>query len=190
MIALLEGTLHTLTPQWCIILVQGVGYLCHIPLRVYKALHGKEKVALWIHTHVRDNGITLYGFLDKEDREMFQHLISINGVGPRVALNLLSTQDAYTIGQIIRQKDEKRLSQVPGIGLKTARRIIMEFPIRNLPEKDEKGVASLRRDALSALENLGLSLREGEAVVDEVLRDNPDIPLENLIVETLKRLGA
>ena len=153
MIGRLEGRLHRVDPGTVLINVGGVGYLVSTTLRAFQALAGREEAALWIHTQVRDDAIVLFGFPDREELEAFSNLIAVAGVGPRTALAVLSTLTADEFAEVVSAGDLARLQRTPGVGRKTAERILLELKDRLVAASP--GAGDQRGDAVSALVNLG-----------------------------------
>ncbi len=161
MIAYLDGPIHHLQTDRAIILAGGVGYLVHIPLSTYYRLEGKKSASLLIYTHVREDLIALYGFGTEDERTAFEKLISISGIGPRLAQVILSGIGVPDLADAIAKGDSRRLSSIPGLGKKTAERICLELRDK-LVASEESGKAasttlpvSLEDDVISALLNLG-----------------------------------
>jgi len=193
MIGYLKGILIQKTPQQVVIDVDGVGYCVHIPLSTYFKLNEvKEPVELFIYTHLSDSALALYGFSTEEERELFTKLISISGIGPKLALNVLSGMEPDELKQAIQESNVARIARIPGIGKKTALRIAME--LQEKLEKKEKLLSSRaareREDLISALVNLGFRRREVEGVVDEAIRHlTPEAGFEKLLRECLRRMA-
>lgn len=194
MIAQLTGRLIEKKPDRVLIDVQGVGYQVQIPLSTFQELGGPDSpVQLRIHTHVREDALQLYGFLTAQEKELFEHLISVSGVGPRLALTLLSGLQCQEVIASIQNRDIARLTSIPGIGKKTAERLVLE-----LRDKVEKimltatvvsPAAALQEDAVSALVNLGYARHVAEKAVNAALGDNADPPgVEALLRGALRRL--
>lgn len=197
MIALLTGTIAHKAPDFIVLDVQGVGYRVHIPFSTYYDLPEEGGgVSLNIYTHVKEDAIHLYGFRTLAEKELFQLLISVSGVGPRLATNILSNIGAPELSDALIRGDLGRLSAIPGIGKKTAERLVLELKEKLKKQAptalahDEKPAAAkqdLRDDVLSALVNLGYK----EAVVQKVL-DGLDMAsggtVENLLKQALKKL--
>jgi len=193
MIAYLKGRIKQKEPNQVILDVGGVGYCAKIPLSTYLKIgdHG-DMAELIIHTHMTDNALLLYGFCSEEEKSLFQKLISISGIGPKIALNILSGIEVSDLEDAIRQSDVSRISLVPGIGKKTAMRIAIE-----LQEKLEKktGVFDIqglkeKEDLVSALMNLGFKRKEIELTVEETLKNSSSgMDFEALLRDSLKRLA-
>ena len=159
MIALLTGTIAYKTPDHVILDVQGVGYRVMIPFSTYYALPESGGASLHIHTSVRKDAIQLFGFITREEKSFFQLLISVSGVGPKLARDILSNIQPGSLAAALIQSDVAKLTGIPGIGRKTAERLVLE-----LKEKVAKRGSELAPDADSA----GRELPE-EAVLDDVL---------------------
>jgi holliday junction DNA helicase RuvA len=205
MIGRLRGQLVTCAPGDVLVDVGGVGYEVQIPLSTFYALSGRSGgvVELLVHTHVREDVLQLYGFATAKERALFQRLIGISGVGPRIALAVLSGIGADELERAVLTGDRGRLEKVPGIGRKTAERILLELrdrlerdgrPSRRRGAPPEGGVpgdgrGGPRADAVSALVHLGYSLEAAGRAVDEVLSAPGGEPtLEELLKASLKGL--
>jgi Holliday junction DNA helicase RuvA len=193
MIAYLKGKLIQKSANQVILDIGGVGYCAWIPLSTYLKLEDfNETVALHIYTHMTDNSLSLYGFYSLEERELFLKLINISGIGPKIALNILSGIEASDLEDAIRKSDVSRISLIPGIGKKTAMRIAMELQEKlDLKEKVlETPSSKEKEDLVSALMNLGFKRREVEKIVDECLQAySSEAGFETLLRESLKRLA-
>ncbi|NOX20289.1 MAG: Holliday junction branch migration protein RuvA [Nitrospirae bacterium] len=187
MIATLRGKLIRKSPEEVIVEVSGVGYEVKVPLGTLSELPDVGKgVFLYIHTTVKDDAIELYGFQNEHERNLFRRLITVTGVGPRLALNILSGSSVSDLLYAIEHEDLGLLTRLPGIGKKTAQRILFELRER-LParEKEEDAVCI---DATSALINLGYKKTQAQEAVkvayDKGLRD-----IESILKEALKYLN-
>jgi len=200
MIAHLEGVLFRKTTQSIIINVGGVGYEATVPLSTFYALPDtNEKVGLLIYTHVRDDALTLFGFSTRIERDLFLMLISVSGIGPRLAVNVLSGIGPRELLQAIAQGDALRLQAIPGVGKKTAERIVLELKDRAskaLGETDmpqvpapQGGERLMMDDALSALVNLGYSVKSAKTAIERAKSRLNEMTLEGLIRETLRMLS-
>jgi holliday junction DNA helicase RuvA len=199
MIGHLQGRLHHKSPDHIIVDVNGVGYCVQVPLSTFYDLPELgSSVNLHIHTHVREDILQLYGFRTTAEREVFLHLITVNGVGPRLAVSILSGINPDELRQVLVNQDHRRLQSIPGVGKKIAERIVLELRDRwkDRKEKPAETVtpgedAGAFPDALSALMNLGYRAAEaGKALTraQQSLGDKP--PLELLLKEALKALAA
>jgi len=178
MIALLCGTLRHKTPEHVIIETHGVGYSVEIPLSSYYNLPEEGNTTLHIYTHVREDILKLYGFLTLAEKETFILLIGINGIGPKVALSILSHMTCSDLHQALLNEDAARLATLPGIGKKTAERLILELheKVRKLatPESikeqitDISGSEHYGDDVLSALISLGYKEQQARGVLKKI----------------------
>lgn len=202
MIAGLTGQLLTKYPTSLILDVHGVGYEVHIPLSTYFSLPDlRETVSLKIYTHLREDTIQLFGFLTTAEKEAFVMLIGISGVGGKLALNILSTLNVPDLTTAIHQNDIDRLISVPGIGKKSAGRMVLELKDK-IAHVLEAGEAStlhaqashedrVQDDAASALVNLGYRVKDvNEAITRTVRSHAKALSLDDLIRETLKVLAG
>jgi Holliday junction DNA helicase RuvA len=194
MIGYLRGRLFRKTPQDLIIDAGGVGYRVLVPISTFCRLPDPgEETQLYIHTHVREDLFVLYGFGTPIEQELFEKLISVSGVGPKVALAVLSGIETDDLLLAIRDNDVARLTRVPGIGKKTAERLILELKdklkyITAASPMSAPPVAK-RDDLLSALGNLGYSENESERAVAEALRVNPEAQLGDLLRDALRAIS-
>jgi Holliday junction DNA helicase RuvA len=198
MIARLRGTLVDKTPSRIVVDAGGVGYDVQIPLSTFYPLgEPGSNVVLRIHTHVREDVIALYGFATPLEHDLFERLIAINGVGPKLALAVLSGIEPAELIRAVRDQDVVRLTRIPGVGKKTAERIGLEMKDR-LPIVTEAGgqgrsgaaVEDERRsDLLSALVNLGYQRAGVDKALDRAMAESPDGTLEQLLKAVLKGLA-
>jgi len=192
MIALLSGTMRHKTPEHVIIETHGVGYSVEIPLSSYYSLPEEGNTTLHIYTHVREDILKLYGFLTLAEKETFILLLGINGIGPKVALNILSHMTCSDLHQALLHEDAARLATLPGIGKKTAERLILELHEKvsklatpesiqernlNIPEAEHAG-----DDVLSALVSLGYKEKQARSVLAKM-----DVSAEATTQEILKQ---
>jgi Holliday junction DNA helicase RuvA len=198
-IAHLTGILLEKTVPRLVLDVGGVGYDLQVPLSTFYAVgEPGARVALRVHTHVREDAIQLFGFVTPLELALFDRLIGVNGIGPKVALAVLSGIEPGDLVRAIKSTDLARLTKIPGVGRKTAERLVLELKDR-LPQaaldaasgggavpEDETGP---RADVLSALGNLGYQRASVEKTVDRVLARSPDLTFELLLRETLKALS-
>ncbi len=197
MIALLTGRIAFKSPSYIIMDVNGVGYRVQIPFSTYYELPDEGGVVtLNIYTHVKEDAISLFGFRTPAEKDFFQLLISVSGIGPKMGKDILSNIQVDDLGQAIVRGDLARLSGIPGIGRKTAERLVLELKDKVLklgvphPAKEEgrPGPAQdLKDDVASALVNLGYK----ETVVNKVLAEmkiQPDAAMETVLKQALKHL--
>ncbi len=173
MIALLRGTLIEKHPNQAVVDTGGVGYDVTIPVSTYTQLpDAGAEVRLRIHTHVREDALALYGFLTQDEKAMFERLIGVSGIGPKLAVTILSGLAAPDLVRAIRRGEVERLVRIPGIGKKTAERMVLELrdklpaPAGEEPETPAAAALSpVDQDVLSALLNLGCGRPQAEAAV-------------------------
>jgi len=198
MIALIRGTLAYKSIDHVILDVGGVGYRLHIPLSTFYSLPDEGEIRLFTHTHVREDALLLYGFLSMEEKELFVTLIGISGIGPKLAVNILSNIPAPDLKRAIAAGDIKRLSGLPGIGKKTAERLILELkdkigPIDLVdggaaaPSSHTSSTDALLDDVLSALVNLGYKENQARKVLEN-MELSPGLPMEDVLKGALKVL--
>ncbi|MCD6306989.1 MAG: Holliday junction branch migration protein RuvA [Deltaproteobacteria bacterium] len=200
MIARLAGALLVKTPQSIIIDVGGVGYEVIVPLSTFYSLPETDhKVELLIHTHVRDDALTLFGFGSSLEKNLFLMLISVSGIGPRLAVNVLSGIGPQELLEAIARGDAPRIQAIPGVGKKTAERIALELKDRackalggvDIPQspnlnREERGMVE---DAFSALVNLGYSAKSARRAVERANQRAGEMTLEGLIRKALRTLS-
>lgn len=200
MIATITGQLIHKSPAYVIVDVHGVGYQVFTPLSSFYHLPEiKETVTLKTYTHVREDALQLYGFLTTEEKDLFLLLITISGIGPKLALNILSGMPVAELVSAVRQGDVARLCSIPGIGQKIAARLALELKekiaaIKTMEVEIVPGENEERRqmieDALSALVNLGYQRTIAKEVVRKIsLAYEGELSVETLLKESLKRLS-
>ena len=204
MIAHLSGTLLSKQATSVIVDVSGVGYEVSIPLSTFYDLEDLgTTVQLRIYTHVREDAIQLYGFKTARERELFLKVISVSGIGPKLGITLLSGMSADEMIASIRTNDLARLTLIPGVGRKTAERLIMELrekvaelssaqleeELGAKPEVGELTEDAARADALSALLNLGYQRSAAEKAIDAALGEGGDVTVESILRRSLKKLA-
>ena len=190
MIASLTGEPLSLTPDTCILSVGGVGYDVRIPFSTYRSIkESGSAVSLFIHTYVREDTLALYGFSTLEEREVFLKLISLNGVGPRVALCILSGLSTQEFIEAVDEGDVGALSSIPGIGPKTSSRIVFELKGKLVAGDLQGEGSSIKKDALSALQNLGYRPSQAQKALERILKSETITDLEDLLVKALRELS-
>lgn len=197
MIARLAGTLAEKTPGRIVLDVQGVGYDLQVPLSTFYVVgEPGSAVTLRVHTHVREDVLALYGFATSLEQDLFERLISISGIGPKLALSVLSGIEPPDLVRAIRAQDVARLTAIPGVGKKTAERIGLELKDR-LPSSLHAAAGSLeppepedqlRADLLSALLNLGYQRGAAEKAIESVLKSSPDAAFDEALRAVLRAL--
>lgn len=196
MIAYLAGTLAFKSPAYAVVDVQGVGYQVFFSLSSYCRLpEPGQPVRVHVHTHVREDALQLYGFLDPVERDLFLLLLEVQGIGPRLALSILSGSSPSELLRAIRDGDAGQLVRIPGVGKKTAARLLVELRDKvsrtALPLGSEVAPAAtqLAEEAISALVNLGYRLAEAEPAVAQAQAEGAE-NLESLIRAALRRMAA
>ena len=197
MIALLTGTVAHKSPEYIVLDVQGVGYRVQIPFSTYYDLPPVGgHLSLTIYTHVKEDAINLYGFRTTTEKQFFQLLISVSGIGPKLAKDILSNIQVAELGDALLRGDLARLCAIPGIGKKTAERVVLELreKVRKLDllppaqtTEHPSAAVDIMEDVTSALINLGYK----EAVVKKVLAElsiTPDTGMETILKQALKQL--
>jgi Holliday junction DNA helicase RuvA len=195
-IAHLAGTILRKSPQEVVVDVGGVGYRVQIPVSTFYRLADEgAAVQLRIHTHVREDALTLFGFLSSGEQALFERLIDVAGVGPKLAVNILSGIEAPELVDALRTSDVPRLTRIPGVGKKTAERLVLELkdkvPVLAAPSEPAAAPArgGLKEDLVSALANLGYSRPEAERGVDGALREGEG-RFEDLLRRALRVLSG
>ena len=200
MIAHLKGVLFKKTTQSIIIDVGGVGYEVSVPLSTFYSLpETDESVSLQIHTHVKDDSLTLFGFNTSLEKALFLMLVSVSGIGPKLSVNILSGMGPQDLLEAIAQGDVMRLQAIPGIGKKTAERIALELKERASKALGEMDISPMPvsrgkdrviiEDALSALMNLGYSPKSAKMAIERAKSRVKEMTLEGLIREALRILS-
>jgi Holliday junction DNA helicase RuvA len=197
MIAFLRGRILDKQPNRIVIEVQGVGYEVHVPLSTYYEVGDVgADVSLRIHTHVREDALQLYGFLTALEQQLFERLIATSGIGPKLAIAVLSGIEPNELVAAVQRADVARLTAIPGIGRKTAERIVLELKDRLAHLAAPADVASagvrtgerLRDDLLSALVNLGYHRPIAEKALDATLKTNGEPTFEQALKAALREL--
>jgi Holliday junction DNA helicase RuvA len=195
MIAALRGRLAAKQVPRLIVDVHGVGYDVQVPLSTYaRTCEIGEEISLHIHTHVREDQIALYGFASMLDQQIFERLLAVSGIGPKVALAVLSGIQPSDLGAAVQTADPARLTAIPGIGRKTAERIVLELRDRlpaavTVPDGPGAVSSAIRTDLLSALVNLGYPRPAVEKIVNTVIKAQPDATFEQALRDALALLA-
>jgi len=193
MITHLRGKLVEKNPTYVIIECNGVGYFLNISLHTFSLLGDEENIQLYTHLLIKEDSHTLFGFVERSEREIFRLLISVSGVGSSIARTMLSSLSPTEVRDAIANGDVPSIQGVKGIGAKTAQRVILDLKDKILKVYD-MGEVSLpsnntsKEEALSALEVLGFTRKQSEKVVDKVLFGDPSLSVENTIKQALKNL--
>jgi Holliday junction DNA helicase RuvA len=193
MIYHLKGQLIEKNPTHVVIDCNGVGYFVHISLHTFSLLKNSEAIHLYTHLQVKEDSHSLYGFMEKSERELFRLLISVSGVGSSTARTMLSSLEPKQIMEAIGSGDAATIQKIKGIGTKTAQRVILDLKDKILKVfgVDEVFVSqnnTNREEALSALETLGFLRKPAEKVVDRIMKETTDPTVETIIKLSLKNL--
>ena len=193
MFAHLRGTLLEKHPNQAVVEAAGVGYDVTIAVPAFTKLpEPGNEVRLFIHTHVREDAIALFGFLTRDDKAMFERLISVSGIGPKLAITVLSGLAASDLADAIRRGAVERLVRVPGIGKKTAERMVLELrdklpaPAGEAPQAESTAMGAIEQDVLSALVNLGCARPAAEAAVRKAKATEGEADFDRLFRRALE----
>ena len=199
MIEYIKGELADLSPAMAVVEAGGVGYAMNISLNTYSAIQGKNAVKLYAFEAIREDAHVLYGFVSKKERELFQLLITVSGIGPNTARMVLSSMSPSELCNSISTGNEKLIKGIKGIGLKTAQRIIVDLRDKivtlGIAEEIPAGGSiqspvnnQVKDEAVSALTMLGFSPAPSQKVVVSILQERPDAPVEEVINLALKQI--
>ena len=193
MIAHLQGKLVEKSPTQIIIDCGGVGYHVNISLHTYSLLPNTDFIKVYTHLQIKEDAHTLFGFMEKSEREIFKMLLSVSGIGASIARTMLSSLDPKQITNAIASGDVVTIQSIKGIGSKTAQRVILDLKdkVLKLYDLDEVSMSQSntnRDEALSALEVLGFLRKSSERVVEKIVKEDPDASVESIIKKALKNL--
>ncbi|WP_430400010.1 Holliday junction branch migration protein RuvA [Flavobacterium sp.] len=193
MITHIQGRLVEKTPTEVVIDCSGVGYHINISLHTFSLLPDGESLKLFTFLQVKEDSHTLFGFVEKQERELFKLLISVSGIGANIARTMLSSLAPQQIIQAIASNDVGTVQSIKGIGAKTAQRVILDLKdkvlkVYNLDEVSVIESNTNKEEALSALEVLGFARKSAEKVIEKINRDSPNATVEDLIKQALKSL--
>jgi len=193
MIAHLQGKLVEKTPTEVVIDCGGVGYHVNISLHTFSLLPQSETIKLFTYLQIKEDAHTLFGFVEKSEREIFKMLLSVSGIGASIARTMLSSLDPKQIIQALAVGDLATIQSIKGIGTKTAQRAILDLKDKVLKVYDLDEVSMSQNntnkdEALSALEVLGFNKKLAEKAVDKIAKENPDASVETIIKQALKNL--
>ena len=191
MIGFLSGKIISSKPTKILLDVHGVGYLVNISINTFEQITGQDSVSLYIYTSVKEDSISLYGFFSESEKEMFELLISITGIGPRLAVSILSGIRVDELKHAIQSANVSRIVAVPGIGRKTAERLVLELKSKvDQVKTEEKEIAfNIKNEAVAALTTLGYNSKMAEKIVRDIFNSEPGITLEELIKKSLGDLN-
>lgn len=193
MIAHIQGKLVEKTPTDVVIDCNGVGYHINISLHTFSLLPQTDFIKLYTYLQIKEDAHSLYGFVEKSERELFKLLLSVSGIGAGIARTMLSSLDPKQIIQAIANGDVGTVQSIKGIGNKTAQRVILDLrdKVLKIYDLDEISIAQHninREESLSALEVLGYVRKNAEKVVDKILKESPEASVESIIKQALKNL--
>ena len=193
MIAHLEGKLVEKSPTQIIIDCGGVGYHVNISLHTYSLLPNTDFIKVYTHLQIKEDAHTLFGFVEKSEREIFKMLLSVSGIGASIARTMLSSLDPKQITNAIASGDVVTIQSIKGIGSKTAQRVILDLKekVLKLYDLDEVSMSQSntnRDEALSALEVLGFVRKTSEKIIEKIVKEDPDASVESIIKKALKNL--
>jgi Holliday junction DNA helicase RuvA len=195
MYAYLQGKFTFKSPAQIYVDINGVGYEVNVSLNTYSAIQNMNEGKLYTHLQIKEDGHTLFGFFEREEKEMFLLLISVSGVGASTARMMLSSMKSEEISRAILQGNARLLESVKGIGKKTAERLVLELKDKvgkqtgSESSSFQNKVNSIEQDALVALVSLGISRAQAEQSIQKIVRAEPDIiVLEDLIKKALKAI--
>jgi Holliday junction DNA helicase RuvA len=193
MIEHLQGKLVEKTPTQVVIDCGGVGYQVNISLHTYSLLPNADFIKLFTYLQIKEDAHTLFGFMEKSEREIFKMLLSVSGIGASIARTMLSSLDPKQITNAIASGDVITIQSIKGIGSKTAQRVILDLKekVLKLYDLDEVSMSQSntnRDEALSALEVLGFVRKASEKVIEKIVKEDPEASVETIIKKALKNL--
>lgn len=198
MIGMLRGKVWEIQSERLVLDVQGTGYLLTVPQGLLAKAYSGQEVVIYTHLVIREDDLSLYGFSSLEEKQLFLEMLSVSGIGPKAAISLLSTFGAVQIESAIASENLNLLTKVPGIGKKTAQRLILElkekfkghtsFPDRGVSIKDPSSLAL--SEAHQTLLALGFSLEESKQALSQVLKDGGDLTIEMQVKKALRLLSG
>ena len=199
MISYIKGILEDMSPGMVVVDNHGIGYQMMVPMRGESFPKIGQEIKIYTHMHVREDDVSLFGFLSKEEKEAFELLIGVNGIGPKVGLSVLSTLSVYELKMAVISEDVKTISKTPGLGPKGAKKLILELKDKlSFEELEEDGVGAEIFDTsadssdsvmitIEGLVSLGYSKSEAAIAVNNV-EDSKDLTLEELLKKALKNI--
>ena len=193
MIAHIHGKLVEKTPTHIIIDCGGIGYHVNISLHTYSLLPNTDFIKVYTYLQIKEDAHTLFGFIEKSEREIFKLLLSVSGIGASIARTMLSSLDPKQVINAIASSDVVTIQSVKGIGSKTAQRVILDLKekVLKLYDLDEVSMSQSntnRDEALSALEVLGFVRKYSEKIVEKIVKEDPEASVESIIKKALKNL--
>ena len=193
MIAHIQGKLAEKSPTAVVIDCGGVGYHVNISLHTHSLLPNTDFIKLYTHLQIKEDAHTLFGFVEKSEREIFRMLLSVSGIGASIARTMLSSLDPKQIIDAIASGDVATIQKIKGIGSKTAQRVILDLKekVLKLYDLDEVSMSlsnTNKEEALSALEVLGFVRKTSEKLIEKIIKEDPDASVETIIKKALKNL--
>lgn len=193
MITHIQGKLVEKTPTEVVIDCNGVGYHINISLHTFSLLPDSENLKIYTHLQIKEDSHILFGFVEKQERELFRLLVSVSGIGASIARTMLSSLSPTHIIQAIASNDVAAVQSIKGIGAKTAQRVILDLKdkvlkIYSLDEVSTSNYNTNKEEALSALEVLGYTRKSTEKVIDKIINENPNASVELIIKQAFKNL--
>ncbi|MDL2262442.1 Holliday junction branch migration protein RuvA [Bacteroidales bacterium OttesenSCG-928-I21] len=193
MIEYIKGEITEISPAHAVVENNKIGYFINISLNTYSVLSDKSSCKLYIYEAIREDAYILYGFLDKQERQLFLHLISVSGIGANTARMIMSSLSAAELEDVIASGNVSVLKSIKGIGAKTAERVIVD--LRDKVKKTSEGSilttqkdTGVKSEALSALVMLGFNQTASQKIITKILNENPNISVEQVIKQALKML--
>jgi Holliday junction DNA helicase RuvA len=194
MIAKLKGRIDELKPTEVTLDVNGVGYHLKIPLSTYEGIQNQDEVSLHVYTYHKEDQLKLFGFLSEKEKSIFSILINISGIGPVMALSILSGINIHQLVDSVRRDDPSILIRIPGVGRSKAEKLIFELKrkmkrLEDFVTETPRESVSLFNDALEALISLGFDEKKSSQTIDSILNENADISIEEIVKNALRRLS-
>ena len=195
MIAYIDGPITFKSPAYIYVEAHGIGYHINISLNTFAKIEKLEQAKIFTHLHIKDDGHSLYGFFDEEERQIFIHLLSVSGIGPNTARVILSYMGPEEVRMAILQENVAALNAVKGVGPKTAKRIILDLKDKIVKKQDDIPILvtdsynTIREEALSALIALGFPKASIQKTISNLLKSDPEVSsVEDLIKKVLKQM--
>ncbi len=196
MIAYIKGEITFKTPEYILVETGGIGYQVFISLSTYAQIEKLERVKIWTYQHIKEDSHTLYGFADQVEKKLFGQLISVSGVGPSTAIQILSSMELDELKGAIIGENTAAFKRVKGVGTKTAQRIILDLKDKLLKDGAESIIPisatnnTIKQEALSALVGLGFQRSRAQKALNAILKSQPEISsVEELVKQSLKQLS-
>lgn len=194
MISKIKGKIDELKPTEVVLDVQGVGYGLTIPLSTYEKIQSAVETSLYVYTHHREDQFKLFGFFSEEERSLFIMLLNISGIGPSMAISILSGISIHLLVEAVQSENPGLLTKIPGIGKTKAEKLVFELKHKLKKLRSFSGEAgepnTFKNDAIEALVTLGFDDAKSSRAVDEIMKNNPAASIENIIKDALKLLSA